>query len=258
MCTRKVVFLPLILLAAALVSFLAAAPQNAATTVVSAAADGAPVEESGKTEPFAMSRATASSSPQAAQAAQSELDARVRAFLDSRKNQWREENITEADGRFLYDLILKHRYTRALEIGTSTGHSGIWQAWALSKTGGHLITIEIDEFRHLRAVQNFKASGLESLIDARLADANDLVEELPGPFDFVFIDADKNRTLNYFEALLPKLTVGGCFAVHNVSTLGFMRGIQDFLEYVKGLDYMETTVDKASGISLSFKKRNPA
>jgi len=185
------------------------------------------------------------------------LDARVRNFLETQKSQWREENITAEDGRFLYDLIVKHRYTRALEIGTSTGHSGIWEAWALSKTGGRLVTVEIDEFRHLRAVRNFKASGLDPLIDARLADAHELVEDLPGPFDFIFIDADKNWTLNYFKALLPKLAPGGCFAVHNVSNLGFMRGIRDFLDYVRGLDGMETTIDKDTGISLSFRKRTP-
>jgi caffeoyl-CoA O-methyltransferase len=188
------------------------------------------------------------------------LDERVWNFLQSQKDEWREENVTEADGRFLHDLILKRRYTRALEIGTSTGRSGIWQAWALSKTGGRLVTIEIDEFRHLRAVQNFKASGLEECIDARLADAHELVQELPGPFDFVFIDADKNWTLNYFKALLPKLEVGGCFAVHNVVSLGFMQGIRDFLAYVRGLDYMETVIDTSTGggISLSTKKKNPS
>jgi predicted O-methyltransferase YrrM len=185
------------------------------------------------------------------------LDDRVREFLASQKDQWREENVTEADGRFLYDLILKRGYTRALEIGTSTGHSGIWQAWALSKTGGSLITVEIEEFRHLAATRNFKASGLDAFIDARLADAHKLVEELDGPFDFIFIDADKNWTLNYFKALLPKLAAGGCFAVHNVSSLGYMKGIRDFLEYVRGLDFMETTIEDASGggISLSFRKK---
>ncbi|HVP91784.1 MAG TPA: class I SAM-dependent methyltransferase [Terriglobales bacterium] len=198
---------------------------------------------------------------QAQQAADSAaLDARVRSFLDSQKDQWREENVTEADGRFLYDLILKHRYTRALEIGTSTGRSGIWEAWALSKTGGSLVTVEIDEFRHLRAVQNFKASGLDGRIDARLADAHELVQELAGPFDFVFIDADKNWTLNYFKALLPKLEPGGCFAVHNVVSLGFMQGIRDFLEYARSRPDLETVVDTASsgGISLTYKKRKPA
>ncbi len=197
---------------------------------------------------------------QTAPAPSQSLDDRVREFLASQKDQWREENVTEADGRFLYDLILKRGYTRALEIGTSTGHSGIWQAWALSKTGGSLITVEIEEFRHLLAVQNFKASGLDAIIDARLADGHELVEGLPGPFDFVFIDADKNWTLNYFKALLPKLASGGCFAVHGVSSLGYMKGIRDFLDYVRGLDFMETTVEtpSAGGISLSFRKKGPA
>ncbi|MCK7479372.1 MAG: class I SAM-dependent methyltransferase, partial [Candidatus Moduliflexus flocculans] len=117
--------------------------------------------------------------------------------MAAQKDQWREENVTATDGQFLYDLILKRRYTRALEIGTSTGHSGIWQAWALSKTGGSLITVEIEEFRHLAATRNFKAAGLDGLIDARLADAHELVEELEGPFDFIFIDADQNWTPNY-------------------------------------------------------------
>jgi predicted O-methyltransferase YrrM len=197
---------------------------------------------------------------QSSPASSQSLDDRVREFLAAQKDQWREENVTEADGRFLYDLILKRGYTRALEIGTSTGHSGIWQAWALSKTGGSLITVEIEEFRHLLAVQNFKASGLDGTIDARLADAHELVEELPGLFDFVFIDADKNWTLNYFKALLPKLASGGCFAVHGVSSLGYMKGIRDFLDYVRGLDFMETTIEtpSAGGISLSFRKKGPA
>jgi caffeoyl-CoA O-methyltransferase len=202
-------------------------------------------------------RAAAASFQQAAAGNSAALDERVRNFLQSQKDQWREENVTEADGRFLYDLILKRRYTRVLEIGTSTGRSGIWQAWALSKTGGRLVTIEIDEFRHLRAVQNFKASGLEARIDARLADAHELVEELPGPFDFVFIDADKNWTLNYFKALLPKIEVGGCFAVHNVVSLGFMQGIKDFLGYARDRPDLETVIDTSSsgGISLTYKKK---
>ena len=185
------------------------------------------------------------------------LDARVREFLAAQKDQWREENVTATDGRILHDLILKRRYTRALEIGTSTGHSGIWQAWALSKTGGTLITVEIEEFRHLAATRNFKAAGLDGLIDARLADAHELVEELEGPFDFIFIDADQNWTPNYFRALLPKLAPGGCFAVHNVNSLGYMKGVRDFLAHVRSLDFMETTIEASSGggISFSFRKK---
>lgn len=73
-----------------------------------------------------------------------ELDKTVEAFLESHRGTWRDLNVPESDGRVLHDLILKHRYTRALEIGTSTGHSGVWIAWALAKTGGKLTTVEID------------------------------------------------------------------------------------------------------------------
>jgi len=195
----------------------------------------------------------------AAPSAQS-LDDRVREFLEAQKGRWRQENVTETDGRLLYDLILKRGYTRALEIGTSTGHSGIWQAWALSKTGGSLVTVEIEEFRHLTAVRNFRSAGLDAWIDARLGDAHTLVEALEGPFDLIFIDADQNWTPGYFRALLPKLAPGGCFAVHNVLSLGYMKGVQEFLDEARSLALMETSIEPSSGggISFSFKKKIPA
>jgi predicted O-methyltransferase YrrM len=114
-------------------------------------------------------------------------------------------NVPTNDAQLLYDLVIKGKYTSALEIGTSTGLSGIYIAWALSKTGGKLITIDIDEGRHKIALENFKKAGLSEYIDARLADAHSLVKELKGPFDFVFSDADKNWYKNYFIDVDPKL-----------------------------------------------------
>jgi caffeoyl-CoA O-methyltransferase len=187
-----------------------------------------------------------------------ELDRRVRAFLDRQAGRWRDMNVPEADGKILYDLVLENGYTRGLEIGTSTGHSGIWTAWALSKTGGKLITVEIDEGRHREAVANFREAGLDPWIDARLADAHELVPALPGPFDFVFCDADKDWYKNYFVAVLPKLMVGGSFVAHNVSAR--MRrggwGGASFVEHVLSLPFMETTFreDSRGGISVSVKK----
>jgi caffeoyl-CoA O-methyltransferase len=186
-----------------------------------------------------------------------EIDRTVRKFLDEHKTLWADENVTEIDGKTLFDLVVEHKYTRALEIGTSTGHSGIWIAWAMSRTGGRLVTIEIDQVRHEKALANFKAAGLEAFVDARLADAHELVPELKGPFDFVFLDADKDWYENYFKLLLPKLDVGGCFAAHNVLNLEFMHGVKEFLDYVRGLPEVETTIERkgSGGISLSFKKK---
>jgi caffeoyl-CoA O-methyltransferase len=184
-----------------------------------------------------------------------DLDRRVRDFLDENRHQWRDMNVSEADGKVLYDLIIKNDYKKALEIGTSTGHSAIWIAWALSKTGGKLTTIEINEWRHRKALENFQKAGLSEYIDARLADAHELVPELEGPFDFVFCDADKNWYKNYLMSVLPKLEVGGCFTAHNVAG-GRMYGIREFLDYLYSLPEMETTIDRSSwsGISISYKR----
>ncbi len=186
-------------------------------------------------------------------------DARVRRFLEAHRDQWRDENVTAADGEFLRDLVVEHKYTRALEIGTSTGHSGIWIAWAMSRTGGKLVTIEIDEVRHEQALANFRAAGLDGFVDARLGDAHEIVPLLEGPFDFVFMDADKDWYQNYFKMLLPKLVAGGCFAAHNVLNLEFMHGVKEFLDYARSLPEIETTVvrSSSSGISLSFKRKLP-
>ena len=186
------------------------------------------------------------------------LDDRVRNFLDSHRYSWRDMNVSEVDGKVLYDIIIKNKYKKALEIGTSTGHSAIWIAWALSKTGGKLITVEINEGRHRQALANFDEAGLSDYIDARLADAHELVPKLKGPFDFVFCDADKGWYKNYLIAVLPKLEVGGCYTAHNVSgrRRGRTWGIGEFVDYLESLPYMETTYDDSSwsGISISYKK----
>jgi predicted O-methyltransferase YrrM len=124
------------------------------------------------------------------------LDARVSGFLEARRGTWRDLNVPAADGRALHDLIVERGLTRGLEIGTSTGHSGIWIAWGFGKTGGKLTTIEIDAERHREATRNFEEAGLARFVDARLADAHELVPRLEGPYDFVFIDADKDWYTN--------------------------------------------------------------
>jgi predicted O-methyltransferase YrrM len=185
-----------------------------------------------------------------------DLDSRVKRFLGSNNWGWGNANVPAVDGQTLHDIVLKNGYTRALEIGTSTGHSAVWIAWALSETGGKLITIDIHEGRHRQALENFEAAGLSNFIDARLGDAHEIVPALEGPFDFVFSDADKGWNKNYLIAVLPKLEVGGCYTTHNVSMGGwFRRGSGDYMEYLLGLPNMETTVDdRGNGLAISYKK----
>ncbi len=191
------------------------------------------------------------------------LDDRVREFLEKMKYRWRDLNVPETDGQLLHDIVLEHKYKKALEIGTSTGRSGISIAWALSKTGGKLTTIEIDPRRHKEALANFQEAGLSEFIEARLADAHELVPELEGPFDFVFIDADKDWYTKYAQAVIPKLEAGGCIAAHNVSEQpggwGGSGGTSVFFEYMKSLRQFETRIlaESQAGLSVSYKKKMP-
>jgi predicted O-methyltransferase YrrM len=177
----------------------------------------------------------------------------VRAFLESRRGDWHDLNVSHADGQALHDLIVSRGFRRGLEIGTSTGHSTVWIAWAMSRTGGHLTTLEIDPGRHRVALENLAAAGLDGYVDAELADAHERVPLLEGRFDFVFSDADKEWYTRYFVELDSRLEPGGCFTAHNV--LQRMRGIPEFLEHVRGRTDYETRIERSSaaGISVSCK-----
>lgn len=183
-----------------------------------------------------------------------EIDQKVEKFLEENKHQWRDLNVPFEDGKVLHELIVINGYTSALEVGTSTGHSTIWLAWALSKTGGKLVTIEIDERRQKQAIANLKEVGLSEYVDFRLGDAHQIVKELKGPIDFVFLDADKDWYSQYFKDLDNKIPKRGMFTAHNV--LNNISGIREFLEMIQANPKYETKIDRTSrsGISISKKK----
>lgn len=183
-----------------------------------------------------------------------ELDNKVQAFLNKHKGEWHDLNVPYEDGKILYDLIIKNHYTSALEIGTSTGHSTVWIAWAMSKTGGKVVTIEIDKRRHEEAIENLAEAGLSNYVDARLANAHELVKELPGPFDFVFSDADKDWYKQYFLDVHPKLKLKGCYTTHNVAD--GLAG-DSYYKFVTSHPDYTTTLDRTSraGVLISYKKK---
>jgi len=95
-------------------------------------------------------------------------------------------------------------------------------------------------------------------VDARLGSAHDIVPALAGPFDFVFSDADKDWYPNYFRAVYPKLTAGGCYATHNIGEGRRNRGTAGSAEYLallRSTPGAETTVDeRGGGMSITFKR----
>lgn len=189
-----------------------------------------------------------------------ELDRRVMGFLDQRRGTWSQGvnywNVRFEDGQALHDLVVKNDFKRLLEVGTSTGHSAIWLGWAAAKTGGRLTTIEIDKTRHEEALRNFKLAGVDAYIDARLANAHHLVKQLPGPWDFVFQDADKEWYLNYWNDLKGKLAPKGCYGADNVLRPA-AREVTQFVEAARGDAAFSTRIDdlgSGEGVLMACRK----
>jgi predicted O-methyltransferase YrrM len=126
-------------------------------------------------------------------------------------------NVSRDDGRMLRIFTELANTKKAIELGTSTGYSGIWIALALRRTGGRLTTFEIDRARAATAAANFKRAGVDGLIDIVVGDAHKEVGKVNGPIDLVFSDADKEGYLAYFKALAPKLRTGGVFISDNMA-----------------------------------------
>jgi len=122
--------------------------------------------------------------------------------------------VGEIEGRFLELLVYALRPAHVLEIGTFSGYSAIAMAAGLPP-GGRITTCELDARHAELARAHVAASPHAAAIDVVEGPALDTVARLPGPFGFVFIDADKTSYLRYYEAVLPKLAPGGLIAADN-------------------------------------------
>ena len=182
-------------------------------------------------------------------------DGEIRAFLDGIHGKRGMMNVPRVDGEFLHDFIVERGYKRGLEIGTSNGYSAIWMGMALRKTGGKLVTLEIDKRRASLARENFARVKLGEVIELREGDALAIIPGLSVPFDFVFIDAWKPDYIRYFRMVFPKVRVGGAIFAHNVLSHG--SEMRDFLETIEEHPDLETRIERRSraGISVSVKRR---
>jgi caffeoyl-CoA O-methyltransferase len=146
------------------------------------------------------------------------------------------------EGRFLETLVRVSGARRVLELGTFTGYSSICMASALPE-GGRLVTCDVDPEAVEIARRYAGEAGVVDRIDYRLGPAIETLRELDGPFDLVFIDADKDGYVDYYEAVLPKLADEGVIVADNVLSGGRVlhdepegtaRAIVAFNEHVRG------------------------
>jgi predicted O-methyltransferase YrrM len=140
-------------------------------------------------------------------------------------------NITRDTGRLLWIIVRAMNATRVLEVGTSNGFSTVWLADAARSTSGHVTTLEINPDKIALARANLAAAKLGSLVDIIPGNATQTLSVLPGPFDIVFLDADRPNYLTYLELVVPKLRAGGLLIADNVTS--HPQELQDYLLRVK-------------------------
>ena len=169
------------------------------------------------------------------------------------------------EGRFLAALVALARPQLVLELGTFTGYSALSMAGSLPP-GGRIITCDISEKHVALARRNIAASPHADVIEIRVGPALDSIGALDGPFDMVFIDADKVNYVAYYEAVVPKLAPEGVILADNVLWSGRLlddsddstatRAIREFNDHVAADERVEVVMlTVRDGVSLIRRRR---
>jgi caffeoyl-CoA O-methyltransferase len=155
-------------------------------------------------------------------------------------------------GRLLRILAESMKAKHVVEIGTGNGYSGLWLSLALKKTGGKLVTHEIDHEQVLLARANFTRAGVENLVTVVEGDARETVGQLKEPIDILFLDAEGGN-LDYLHQLLPLVRPGGLILADNVSKPG---SDPQFIKAITTDPNLETIFlnMRDTGISVTVKK----
>jgi len=161
-------------------------------------------------------------------------------------------NITPDTGRLLWILAVATGATRILEVGTSNAFSTIWLADAARDTGGRVTTLELNPNKIKLARANLARAGLGDQVEILEGSAAETLRGLRGPFDFVFLDADRGSYLAYLELVVPKLAPRGLLVADNV--VSHAGELKDYLARVKSHPALfSVTVPIGNGEEISFK-----
>jgi caffeoyl-CoA O-methyltransferase len=165
-----------------------------------------------------------------------------------------------ADTGMFFSVLLKAIKARSiLEVGTSTGFSTLWFADAMDKSHStRIITIEMNPKKVERALKNFKEAGLDKMIEIKQGIALDLLYKLKGKFDFVFLDADKENIIRYFDIVLPMVRIGGIVAADNMLYPDHYRlAMRKYARHVHTKPNVQSvTVPIGMGEEITIKLRN--
>ncbi|MCK6616689.1 MAG: O-methyltransferase [Cyclobacteriaceae bacterium] len=153
-------------------------------------------------------------------------------------------------GRLLAMISHMVKPKAILEVGTYTGYSAICLAEGL-REGGTLVTIDNNEELEERVRSYFRQAGLEQIIDYRIGNALEIIPTLAGPFDLVFIDADKENYIRYYDLVVNIVPLGGYILADNVLWSGKVldtkpdkdtKAIQDFNRKIQNDERVENVL----------------
>lgn len=164
-------------------------------------------------------------------------------------------SISPNQGKFLHMLALLCKAKKILEVGTLAGYSTIWMARALP-TDGKLITLEYESKHAAVAKKNIERAGLSSKVDIRVGKGLDLlpklVEENAGPFDMIFIDADKLPYAEYFQLALKLSRPGTLIIADNVIRDGKVLDPASGDEMVKGVQRFNKILSQTNEVTATI------
>jgi predicted O-methyltransferase YrrM len=161
-------------------------------------------------------------------------------------------NIAPDTGRLLWILVVSTGAKRVLEIGTSNALSTIWLGDAVRRTGGSVVTLERSPSKVEMARKNLTDAGVIEHVHIKEGDALESLKGLSGPFDLVFLDADRPQYLAYLEEVVPKIEKGGLLITDNV--VSHAAELEAFLARVKSHPALfSVTLPVGNGEELTYK-----
>jgi len=161
-------------------------------------------------------------------------------------------NLEPPSAQLLSILVRASGVTRAIEIGTSNAYSTIWLAWSLAPAGGRILSIDRNPDKHVLARENLRRANLLDRVELRTGDAGEILRQLAGPFDLLFLDADRRSFPEQFQILLPKLAPKALVVADNV--LSHPEEIAEYLKLISGLaDFQHTIVPVGKGLSIAYR-----
>jgi caffeoyl-CoA O-methyltransferase len=177
------------------------------------------------------------------------LEEETRAISD-----WPQMMVGPLEGQFLGWLVWLSGARRVLEIGTFTGYSSISMALNLPE-GARITSLDVNEETTAVARRYAEEAGVADRIDYRVGPALEALEALDGPFDFVFIDADKENYVNYYEAVLPKLGERGFIVADNVLWSGRVveEGGDESTQAIKAFNEHVSSDERVESLMLTVR-----